>query len=285
MTRMSVLASHKLCVALLAGAFLGLASTGVRASAGPKDLVIGGTGAALCTMQKLADAFKQVNPEADVKILPSLGSGGGITALAAGRLSVSVSSRPVTEVELSKGVLGQEIAKTPFVLGAHAKTPLSNVTLEQLAAIYGGTTKAWSEGTTIRPVLRPTSDVDTDTMRKMSAGLDQAVQIAHGRDGKNVAITDTDAADELERIPGSIGSSALALIACEQRKIKVLQINGMDPYPRNSVNSQYPYFKVIYLVTGKDASPLVQKFVKFIHSPAGAAVLVQNGNLVSGSKK
>lgn len=285
MTRLPVCSLHKMYVALIGGAVFGIASTGVHASEESKDLIIGGTGSALCTMQKLADGFKKANPETQVKVLPSLGSGGGIKALMAGSLTVSVSSRHLTEAELSKGLLSQEIAKTPFVFITHLKTPVSNLTLDQLAAMYAGTTKTWSDGTTVRPVLRPISDIDTDTARKMSAELDQATQSAHQREGKNIAITDTDAANELERIPGSIGTSALALIACEERQVKLLQVNGIEPNTRNLANSQYPYMKFIYLITNKNASPLTQRFVKFIHSTAGSTVMVENGSLVSASSK
>ena len=284
MPRPPVRSLHKMYVALM-GAVFGIASTGVQAAEESKQLLIGGTGSALCTMQKLADGFKKANPETQVKVLPSLGSGGGIKALMAGSLNVSVSSRPLTEAELSKGLLSQEIAKTPFVFVTHLKNPASNVTLGQLAAMYAGTTKTWSDGTTVRPVLRPLSDIDTDIARKMSAELDQATQSAHQREGKNIAITDTDAANELERIPGSIGTSALALIACEERQVKLLQINGIQPNRSNVVNIQYPYMKSIYLIINRGASPLTQKFAEFINSTAGSTIIEKNGSLTSASSK
>lgn len=285
MLNYSVRLSHKVIFALFGGAILVSTSLGAQASEKSTDLFIGGTGAALCTMQKLADEFKKAHPETQVKVFPSLGSGGGIKALIAGSLTVSVSSRPLTEAEISKNIVAQEIAKTPLVLAANSKTPVSSVTLDQLAAIYAGTTKTWSDGATVRPVLRPTSDIDTAIVRGMSADLDQAVQSAHQRDGKNIAITDGDSANELERIPGSIGTSTLALVSCEERQIKLLPVNGIEPSKQNLVNSQYPYMKSIYLITNKNSSPLTQKFVKFINSSAGSTLLEKNGNIASASAK
>ena len=285
MTRPFNSSLRKIYIVLTGVAILGTTSTGVQASSESKELNIGGTGTALCTMQKLADAFKKVNPETQVKILPSLGSGGGIKALMAGSLTVSVSSRPLTEAELSKGLVSQEIAKTPLVLATYLKTPVNDLTLDQLAAIYAGTTKTWSDGTQVRPVLRPVSDIDTDLVRKMSPELDQAVQSAHQREGKNIAITDGDAANELERIPGSIGTSTLALIACEERPIKLIQVNGIAPSKQNQVNVQYPYMKSIYLVTNKNASPFAQSFVKFVHSTTGSALLSRYGSIASTTTK
>lgn len=285
MTRPSIRTLHKIYAALIGGAFLGMASSGVHATEGSADLFIGGTGAALCTMQKLAEEYKKGNPETQVKVHPSLGSGGGIKALLAGNLTVSVSSRSLTEAEISKGLVALEIAKTPLVLAANSKTPVSNVTLDQLAAIYAGTTKTWSDGTTVRPILRPTTDIDTEIVRQMSADLDKAVQSAHQREGKNIAVTDGDSANELERIPGSIGTSTLALVSCEERRLKLLPVNGIDSSKQNTVNSQYPYMKSIYLVTSKDPSPLAKKFVNFITSSAGSAILAKNGNIASSLSK
>ncbi|UVW29280.1 PstS family phosphate ABC transporter substrate-binding protein [Massilia sp. H6] len=285
MPRLSIRSLKKMYVTLIVGAVSGLVSIGVHAADESKQLLVGGTGSALCTMQKLADGFEKANPEIQVKVLQSLGSGGGIKALMAGRLTVSVSSRPLTESEILNGLLSQEIARTPFVFAVHSKTPASNMTLGQVAAMYAGKTKTWSDGTTVRPVLRPISDIDTDTVRKMSAELDQAIQSAHQREGKNIAITDTDAADELERIPGSIGTSALALIACEERRVKVLKVNGIEPNKLNLVNIQYPHMKSIYLIVNKNAPSIAQKFVKYINSTAGSKIIMSNGNLASASSK
>lgn len=249
------------------------------------DLLIGGTGAALGTMQKLADEFRKVHPDVRVKILPSLGSGGGIKALMAEHLTVSVSSRPITEVEKAKGLKAREIARTPFVFATSLKTPVSNLTLDELAALYSGKTSKWSDGTQVRPVLRPVSDVDTQVVKDMSPALAQAVTDAHQRPGKNIAVTDTDSADELEKIPGAIGTSTLSLIKSEDRRLKVLALAGVEPTIQNATSGKYGYLKSIYLVTHANPSPVAQSFVKFIDSTPGRTILTQTGNIVAASDK
>lgn len=243
------------------------------------DIRIGGTGAALGTMQKLADAFRKTHPEVHFRIVPSLGSGGGIKALGAGELSLSVSSRALTDAERAKGLSAGEIAKTPFVFVTGPKTPVANLTLEQVAALYSGKTARWSDGTLVRPVLRPLGDIDTQLVRDMSPALAQAVQQAHQRESKNIAATDSDSADEVERIPGSFGTSTLALILTEGRRLKILTVEGISPGMQGMANHRYPYVKPLYLVTSSKTSPAVQEFVRFVDSSAGSGVLIQSGSI------
>jgi phosphate transport system substrate-binding protein len=236
-------------------------------------------------MQKLADEFKKRHPAIQVKVLPSLGSGGGVKALMAGQLTVSLSSRILTDAERAKGIIAREIAKTPFVFATGPRTPVDNVTLDELARLYSGKTTNWSDGTLVRPVLRPVNDVDTQVIKDISATLAAAVDAAHQREGKNIAITDTDSADELERIPGAIGTSTLSLIQSENRRLKALAVEGVEPSIRNASTGKYPYLKSIYLVMPAQPSPMAQAFTDFIHSAAGKAILTQTGNMPSAGSR
>lgn len=249
------------------------------------DLIIGGTGSALGTMRKLADEFKKRQPRIQAKVLSSLGSGGGIKALLAGQLTVSVTSRPLTDVEQGKGIIATEIAKTPFVFAVSTKTAANNVTLDELAMLYSGKTPHWPDGTAVRPVLRPLTDVDTQVVMNLSPALAEAVNAAHQREGKNIAITDTDCADELEKISGAIGTSTLALIQSEKRRLKALSIEGVAPTIQNAVSRKYPYLKSIYLVTPANPSATAHAFARFIDSAAGRAILAQTGNLPSAGSR
>ena len=74
------------------------ALTGV-ATAQTQEIKIGGTGAALGTMQVLAQAYAKTRPDAKITVLPSMGSGGGIKAVLAGAIQIGVSSRPLSEAD------------------------------------------------------------------------------------------------------------------------------------------------------------------------------------------
>jgi len=59
------------------------------------DLLIGGTGAALGTIQAIAKAYQKENSVSTIKVLPSLGSGGGIRALSNNKIDIAIIGRPM----------------------------------------------------------------------------------------------------------------------------------------------------------------------------------------------
>jgi ABC-type phosphate transport system substrate-binding protein len=75
-------------------------------------LRLGGTGAGLANIQNLAEAFAKTHPGVVAKVLPSLGSSGGIKALLAGAIDASVSVRRPQErrFERARGELAQMLA-------------------------------------------------------------------------------------------------------------------------------------------------------------------------------
>ena len=118
-------------------------------------LRIGGTGLALGGLQILANAFMAENPDVDIEIPPSLGSGGGIKALLADAIDLSVSTRPPKEKEEAKGVTAFRYGRTPFVFATSEENDVDGVTTEQLADFYSGRVTKWPNGRDLQLVLRP----------------------------------------------------------------------------------------------------------------------------------
>ena len=81
------------------------------AAEGSRTIVVGGTGCALAAMEDMAQAFQKKHPELAIKIIPSLGSGGGIKGVLAGSLDLALSARPLTEWEKSQGASAKEYAR------------------------------------------------------------------------------------------------------------------------------------------------------------------------------
>ncbi len=250
----------------------------------PQEIVIGGTGAALGAMKVLGDAFTATVPGTRIRIVPSLGSGGGIKALAAGVIQVAVASRPLTDEERAKGLVEREVIRTPLVFAVHEKAPVTRASLAELAEVYAGTRASWKDGTKTRPILRPVTDVDTEVVSNMSPAFQLAMKAAHQLPGKNVAVTDTDTADELERVPGAVGTSTLLLIKSEKRALKALDIDGVAASLDNMKSGKYAYTKSIYLITTRQSGAPAKAFATFVSSPAALRLIAQNGGLqVPGS--
>jgi len=264
-------------LASLALLFTALFSAPLQAE--PASLRIGGTGGALATMQKLAKEFRQSHPDIVIIIPPSLGSGGGIKALLAGALDISVSARLLKPKEQAAGAQAIAFAKTPFILASSPDNPTTGITVAELAAIYSGEQLHWRDGRRIRLLLRHSHDSDTKLLRSMSADIDRALDVAYTQPGLRITSTDQESASALERTPGALGTSTLALMHSENRAFKVLALNGVMPSTATLSDGSYPYHKTFYLVTGQNPSPPARAFLDFMRSPRAHTVLGANGSL------
>lgn len=242
-----------------------------------QEIRIGGTGAGLPTMKLLANAYVRIHPGAAVKVVPSLGSSGGIKAVAAGAIQLAVSSRELTDAERQQGLAAVEFGRTPFVFAVSTDNKVEDLTLPQLADIYSGKTAQWPDGSRVRLVLRPASDADSTMVKSMSPEMAHAKELAEKRPGMLYAITDQDAQKSIEEIPGALGATSLAQIMAEQRQLKALSLNGVRPTPQNLANGSYPYAKVMFLVTSAKTTVAAQHFAAFVQSPAGRDILGRTG--------
>jgi phosphate transport system substrate-binding protein len=247
-------------------------------AAAAEEIKIGGTGTALGTMRLLAETFSKQNPDVRVTVLPSLGSGGGIKAVEKGAVDIAVSSRPVKEDERSLGLMESEYARTPFVFAVSIKSKVTSITSGQIADLYAGRTRTWPDGSRIRPVLRPAGEADTDQIKKMGPAIAEALNLAEKIPGTPSAVTDQQAADEIERIPGAFGATTLALIKSEDRSLRALELNGVAATAQNAAGGLYPHYKRLYVVTRPKQVAAVQRFIAFLRSPGGVEILVRNGH-------
>ena len=257
-------------------AFPALVLSAPRGASG-ETVRISGTGGAIESIRRLGISFMKSNPSVKIAIPPSMGSSGGIKAVLAGKLDVSVSARPLAKGERGRG--GREIpyARTPFVFAVHGKTARSGVTRDEVLAIYEGKKTAWGDGSRIRLVLRPRSDSDIEALLAMWPEMGHALDAAYRREGMVTAMTDQDAADALEKVPGAFGTTTLSLVTTERRDIRILALDGVRPSPERLADGSYPHAKTFFLVTGANPPPAVRAFIAFIRSPAGASILRTSG--------
>ncbi len=104
-------------------------------------LRIGGTGGDLGTMKSLATLFEKNNPGIVINVLPSLGSSGGIKAVAAGAIDLAISSRPLKDKEKNLGLVAQPYAITAMAIVTGKSNTVKSVSSEELAKMFAGTPK------------------------------------------------------------------------------------------------------------------------------------------------
>lgn len=244
---------------------------------------VSGTGAAVGGMKLLGEAFEKKNPGVKVVVYPSLGSTGGIKALAAGKLDIAVSARRVREEENVPGLVEKPYAKAPFVFATSSSNPINGLGLSEIQDIYAGKKTTWPDGRKIFLVLRPAGDTFTAFLEKISPGMKDAVESSKKRPGMFIGITDQDAADQIERAPASFGATSYSIVVSERRSIKPLSVDGISPVGRQGANEAYPYFLTLYLVYVKDRTTAgIGNFLRFIDSKEGEKILGRNGHIPIG---
>lgn len=237
---------------------------------------LGGTGSGLVLMQRMAAAFRQIDPGFELQVVPNLGSTGGLKALGLGGIQIAVISRELKPDEIPARWTATRLGRTPFVL-ATPRADVSGLSLAQIADIYSGRQARWPDGQAIRLVLRPASDGDTSLLAAFSPAVKEALDAAMSRDGMVSALTDQESLDAIERLPGALGTTSLALLRAAPRKVRALPIDGVAPTPGNVASGRYPYSKPLILVASGDAAPAVRRFIEFTRSPAGTSILADFG--------
>lgn len=242
-------------------------------------LTIGGTGAALGGMKLLAKAFHKHNPDIAIKVLPSLGSGGGLKALAAGAIDVAVSARKLKEKEKRAGINFAPYSSTAIVFASSTSNELVNLTFQWLTSTYSAGKPIWPDGNRVRLVLRPMAETDTKMLIRHIPGMEGAIDKARSIPGIPIAITDQETADKLETFPNSLGVAALSLILAENRKLHIFSLNGVSANEESIQSGAYPMIKTFYVATDSRHGTKSAKFLKFLQSNEATQILRLHGHV------
>jgi phosphate transport system substrate-binding protein len=239
---------------------------------------MGGTGAATELLKRIGATFAADN-EAQVEVIPSLGSSGALRAATAGVLDVVASGRPLTPEESANGLRQVFAVRTPFGFVTSHRNP-GGLKAADVARLYGTANASWDDGTPVRVILRPRSESDTALLGNLF-GLAAAIESARLRPDVPMAATDQDNADLAENVQGSLTAASLVQVKLEQRRLQFISLDGVELSLENLENGKYPYAKTMYFVLPAKKNPAAEQFIAFLRSPAGLNALRQTGNLPS----
>ena len=108
------------------------------------NLSLNGSTSVSPLMEKLAEAYKAINPDVTIDIQQT-GSGAGITATADGTCEIGMSSRELKDEELAQGITEQQIALDGIAVIVNKDNGLQNLTSEQIRQIFVGEITNWAE--------------------------------------------------------------------------------------------------------------------------------------------
>lgn len=268
--------ARRAVLASAAALFAAGRASSATASGGP--VRIAGTGSALGTMRELAEAHRRRDPaSADLRILPNLGTSGGIAAVLEGAADIALAARPPTDAERAAGARDTAYARTPLAFATRKGGSARAVAMADVVRIYAGELAEWPDGTPIRIVRRPSSDAAATVLAAASPALAGALAAAQRRPGLVTAGTDQDNAEALEAVHGSFGAITLAQFLSEERRLTLLALDGVEPAPHAVAEGRYPLSTTFRFVTRGEAMPAAAAFMGFVDGPEGGAVLARLG--------
>ena len=106
-------------------------------------IVVAGSSSVTPVMEKLLEAYQKVNTGAKIELQES-DSTTGMTAAIDGTCDIGMASRELKDSEKSAGLTNQVIALDGIAVIVNNKNSASNITSEQVKAIFTGETPDWS---------------------------------------------------------------------------------------------------------------------------------------------
>lgn len=106
--------------------------------------VVGGSSSISPVMEKLIEAYKAVNANAEIE-LQTTDSTTGMTSAVDGSYDIGMASRELKDTEISKGLKAQVIATDGIAVIVNNSSTVDELSSEQVKSIYTGEALTWDE--------------------------------------------------------------------------------------------------------------------------------------------
>lgn len=107
-------------------------------------IVVAGSSSVTPVMEKLSEAYKEINANAEIEVQQS-DSTTGMTAAAEGTCDIGMASRELKDSETGAGLTGTAIAMDGIAVIVNQDNEIEDINADAVKAIYTGETKDWND--------------------------------------------------------------------------------------------------------------------------------------------
>lgn len=255
-------------------AFLAQASQIIRGFSGQK-ITVGGTGDSQQLLWEIAKSLEERLGGGEIDVPESIGSGGGIRALAAGKIDLARVARPLKENEKKLGLTYKRFALSPIVFVAHPSvTGVENLKSEDIIGIYSGKINVWGQlggqDQKIYALTREIGDSSRLVLNKHIPGFKEIVKPA-----AKVVYNTPEAVATLIRHKKTVGFLPMPMAI--GNNLKILKVDGVYPSTENVKNGQYKLVVPFGIVYKGELKGLTKRFVNFLSSNEGKRLITEYG--------
>lgn len=259
-----------------------LATLAAPALAAAGTVTVKGSDTMVILAQRWAEEYMKKNAGKKVQVTGG-GSGTGIAALVNGTTEIANASRDIKDSERAKirerfKTVPAEtaVAKDGVAIYVHEANPVSQLSVEQVKAIYLGDVTNWKDvgGPDARIVLysRENSSGTYVFFKEHVLGNEDFAAEAQTLPGTAAVVN----AVSKERHGIGYGGAAYAKGV---KEVKILGPDGQGylPNAENVKSGKYPLARPLYMYTRAAPAGEVKEFIDFCLSPAGQAIVTQVG--------
>jgi len=217
-------------------------------------LDLAGSGSNVAITRRLAEAFG-----GDVRVHESIGSGGGLRALAEGAVDVALVSRGVEE----PGLRYVPYARTEVVFASRGG---GATTLDELLRIARGEPGRWGPGRPRVPLLREPGDSGVGAIGEVAPELAAALEESARELRYEVLLSDAAMGRALVEVEGAIGTIDRAQITTLDLPVTPLRVEGLRGAEK----------ELAFVVRDPPTSE-VARWLAFVASEEGRAIVRAGG--------
>jgi len=218
----------------------------------------------------LMEAFREEHPGVTLTF-DATGSGAGITSATEGTADIGLSSRHLREGE--DGVDAIIFAIDGLAVIVHPDNPVTDLSTEQIAAIYIGAITNWSEvGGDDAPIAVIGREAGSGSRGAFDdiMGIEDETQHDQELTSGGAVIT------AVATNPFAIGYSSLSAVG---DTVRIVSVNGVPCTEATLLDGTYPIQRPFIMMTqvGTTPSAEAQAFIDFVMSPAATEIISNAG--------
>lgn len=212
-------------------------------------------------MAVLQESFKELNPDVTVNY-SGTGSGAGIEAVLAGTVDIGLSSRALKDEEKEKGAVENIVALDGVAIVVNPANGVEDLTVEQIAQIFKGEIKNWSElgGEDLEIAVYGRED---------GSGTRGAFEEIVGVEGECAYTNEySSTGDIIGGVAGNANAIGYASLSAVDETVKAVKVGGVAPSEDTVKDGSYTIQRPFVMVTKEGAalSEQAQAFLDYAMS-------------------
>lgn len=245
-----------------------------------ETITISGSTSVSEVMEVLAETYQLQNKDVVIEV-QGTGSSAGIKSATDNTSMFGMASRELKDAEKKLALKETVIAKDGIALVVNNTNTIDNLSVEQIAKIYRGDVKNWSEvGGENKPIVVVTRDTASGTRgafedimglkRKVNgitvSAISQRAQVGNGNGVIKTIVSNN---------PFAVGYISLGSI---DSSLKALNVDGVTPSSEAVASGKYPVARPFLILNKEDkTSPAADKFLGWILSVDGQKMVSSHG--------